>query len=365
MMTIVEDAFGQSEDPMTKELVPVRRFTFSNSQMVVQVITLGATITSIKVPNAKGVIDDVVLGFDDVSGYLNPKMNPYFGASVGRVANRIGHATFVLNGKRITVSKNHKDKHTLHGGFVGFDKVHWTVVEMLPENCSLKLQHVSPDGHEGFPGEVTTTVMFQLTADNCFHMRFDATTTKPTAVNLTNHSYFNLAGHGAGKSAIQEHRIQIKADKITVTDEDSIPTGELQDVTGTAYDFRQLTELGPRIAELSGNGFDDNFCVNLDNNGITVIAKAIHPKSGRWMEVASDQPGVQFYTGNFLPNSMKMERLTVGKEGATYGRQGAFCLETQKYPDAVNHSNFPSILLNPGEKYVHNVIYKFGAYAEN
>ncbi|XP_055841482.1 galactose mutarotase [Episyrphus balteatus] len=363
MLTIVEDSFGTSEDPLTKQMVPVRRFTFSNSQMVVQVITLGATITSIKVPNAKGVIDDVVLGFDDVAGYLNPKMNPYFGATVGRVANRIGHGTFMLNGKRITVSKNHNGKHTLHGGFIGFNNVHWTVSDLVPENCSLKLQHVSADGHEGFPGEVTATVLFQLTADNCFHVRFDATTTKPTPVNLTNHSYFNLAGHGAGKGAIQEHRIQIKADKITATDDDSIPNGVLQDVTATAFDFRELSELGPRIAEQSGQGFDDNFCVNLDNNGITVIAKAIHPKSGRWMEVASDQPGVQFYTGNFLPNTMKMARAIDGKEEKTYARQGAFCFETQGYPDAVNHENFPSTILNPGEKYIHNCIYKFGVNA--
>lgn len=361
MLSIVEDSFGSSEDPMTKKMMPIRRFTLSNSQMVVQVITLGATITSIKVPNTKGVIDDVVLGFDEVTGYLNPKMNPYFGATVGRVANRIGHATFVLNGKRITVSKNHKDKHTLHGGFIGFNNVHWSVIELVSENCSLKLQHVSPDGHEGFPGQVTTTVLFQLTADNCLHVRFEATTTEPTPVNLTNHSYFNLAGHGAGKSAIQEHRIQIKADSITATDEDSIPSGLLQDVSGTAFDFRELTELGPRIAQQSG--FDDNFCVNLDNNGITVIAKAVHPKSGRWMEVASDQPGIQFYTGNFLPNIMKMEKPIEGKEQATYAKQGAFCLETQGYPDAVNHANFPSVILNPGENYVHNVIYKFGVNA--
>ncbi|XP_055914278.1 galactose mutarotase [Eupeodes corollae] len=363
MLTIIEDSFGQSEDPLTKKMVPVRRFTLSNSQMIVQVITLGATVTSIKVPNTKGVIDDVVLGFDEVAGYLNPKTNPYFGATVGRVANRIGNGTFNLDGKQITVSKNLIGKHTLHGGFIGFNSVHWSVVEVVPEKCSLILQHVSADGQEGFPGEVMATVHYQLTADNCLHMRFNATTTKSTPVNMTNHSYFNLAGHGAGKGAILEHRIHIKADKITATDDDAIPTGELQDVQGTAFDFRELTELGPRIAEQSGNGFDDNFCVNLDNNGITVIAKAIHPKSGRWMEVATDQPGIQFYTGNFLPNTMKMERPIDGKEQANYSRQGAFCFETQGYPDAVNHANFPNVILNPGEKYEHNVIYKFGVNA--
>lgn len=359
--SVVDDIYGHSEDPFTKEKKFIRRYTLCNAnEMIVEVITLGATINSLRFPNNRQGTDDVVLGFDEIAGYLDPEVNPYFGATIGRVANRIGKGTFVLKGKRIKVSKNHKDKHMLHGGFIGFNNVHWELVKMDPATCSVILKHVSADGHEGFPGQLTATVEYKLTDDNCLNIRYEATTTKPTPVNLTNHSYFNLAGHKAGRPAIEKHKIYIKADKITATDKDSIPTGELLDVTGTPYDFREMAELGQRIQQTSGKGFDDNFCVNLDNNGITMVAKAVSPDSGIWMEVYSDQPGLQFYTGNYLPNPKNMETPIVGKLDGKYYRQGAFCFETQGFPDAVNHRNFPSIILKPSEKYVHNVIYKFG-----
>ncbi|XP_055389670.1 galactose mutarotase [Condylostylus longicornis] len=362
-ITITQDVFGSAKDPFTKKDTAIHRFTFCNdNNMSVQVITLGATITSIIVPDGAGNTDDVVCGFDNVEGY-QASNNPYFGATVGRVANRVGFGKFILNCEEINVSKNWNDRHQLHGGFIGFDKVHWTA--SIHDNQTVVMSHVSEDGHEGYPGKVAAIVVFQLTEENEFRVCFSATTTKPTPINLTNHSYFNLAGHNAGSQQLYEHLIKIKADKITVTDSDSIPTGEFMDVDGTPYDLRTLGKLGPRLQKLRALGYDDNFCVTLDHgNTLTTIAKVSHPKSGRWMEVATDQPGVQFYTSNFMPDPAKNEAPIIGKEGAKYFKHGALCLETQKYPDAVNHENFPSIILNPKETYTHEVIYRFGACKE-
>uniref|UniRef100_A0A1I8PV53 Aldose 1-epimerase n=1 Tax=Stomoxys calcitrans TaxID=35570 RepID=A0A1I8PV53_STOCA len=361
MIVITEDTFGTAINPLTKQMEEIKRFTLTNCmQMKVQVITLGATMTSIQVPDASGHMDDVVLGYDDVAGYQTPT-NPYFGATVGRVCNRIGNGRFMLNGKEIQVARNFNNKHQLHGGFIGFDKVHWQVVGHHKDGITL--QHHSPDGHEGYPGEVTATVKIALTEDNCVHLQMQAETTKATAVNMTNHSYFNLAGHVGGKAAIYDHHIMINADKITETDADSIPTGNFTSVEGTLYDLRKMVNLGERLkALLPINGYDDNYCADKNNDGerVNVIAKVSHPSSGRWLEIASNQPGVQLYTSNSMPDTEKGETPLHGKNGALYSKLGAFCLETQKYPDAVNHANFPSIILNPGEKYNHEVIYKFG-----
>lgn len=355
---ITEDIFGEYLDPFTQIKDKVRRFTFSNdsTKTTVQVITLGATITSIKVPDTCNVIGDIVLGFDTVQGYEGSD-NPYFGCAVGRVCNRIANGSFILNGERIQVSRNLANKHTLHGGFLGFNKANWSA---NVEDDRVIMTHINKDGQEGFPGQVTATVVFKLTKDNSFHVNFEATTDKLTVVNLTNHSYFNLAGHDAGSAAIYEHLVKIKADKYTITDEDSIPTGELGNVENTPFDLRTLDVLGPRMQKTPTGGFDDNFCVNLDWNKTTIIAKVCHPKSGRFMEIATNQPGVQLYTSNGMPDPSKNEAPIVGKGGTKYWKHGALCLETQKYPDAVNHENFPSIILNPGENYTHEVIYKFG-----
>uniref|UniRef100_D3TPX1 Aldose 1-epimerase n=1 Tax=Glossina morsitans morsitans TaxID=37546 RepID=D3TPX1_GLOMM len=357
MVRIVEDVFGTAVNPLTEQTEQIKRFTLTNSmEMSVQICTLGATVTSIKVPDASGQIDDIVLGYDDVAGYQTAT-NPYFGATIGRVCNRIANGHFMLNGQDIQVSRNFNNRHQLHGGFLGFDKMHWQVLEANGDGVTL--QHCSPAGHEGYPGQVTATVKYTLTEDNCLHVSMQAKTTKTTVVNMTNHSYFNLAGHGAGKEAMLDHSIMIKADQITETDSDSIPTGGFINVAGTLFDLNEPVQLGERLQQLL-NGYDDNYCVKLNDNNITTIARAYHQKSGRWLEIASNQPGVQFYTSNYMPDVNKGEMPLKGKAGAKYVRQGSFCLETQKYPDAVNHSNFPSIILNPNEQYNHDVIYKFG-----
>ncbi|XP_034482387.1 aldose 1-epimerase [Drosophila innubila] len=360
MVYVTEDTFAAAAvNPFTKKTEKIRRFTLSNEeQMSVQIITLGATISSIKVPDAQGQVEDVTLGFDDLAGYQSDK-NPYFGATIGRVCNRIANGKFVLDGKPIEVSRN-RGEFQLHGGFVGFDKAHWEVVKVLSNGVSMK--HTNPDGHEGYPGEVTATATFTLTEDNCLHVSMDAVTTKPTPVNLTNHSYFNLAGHKAGKAGLDEHTVEINAYGITETDSNSIPTGNITLVDGSKFDLRVASKLGNRLRQLEpAIGYDDNFCVKFTPpESISKIAKVVHPPSGRWMEVASNQPGVQLYTGNFLPNKEVGETPVSGKQGAEYTKQGAFCLETQKFPDSVNHENFPSTILRPGEKYHHEVIYKFG-----
>lgn len=360
MVHVTEDVFAEAAvNPFTKETGTIRRFTLSNDeQMSVQILTLGATISSIKVPDSQGQLEDVTLGFDDLAGYES-EQNPYMGATVGRVCNRIANGRFVLDGKTIEVSRN-RGQLQLHGGFVGFNKAHWQVLEVLPNGVSLT--HTNPDGHEGYPGEVTATVRFTLTEDNCLHVCMDAVSSKATPVNLTNHSYFNLAGHKAGQAGLYEHTIAINAYGITETDADSIPTGKILPVDGGKFDLRIASNLGERLRQLEpARGYDDNFCVKFTPPAsITNIARVAHPPSGRWLEIASNQPGVQFYTSNFLPNQAQGESPLPGKAGAAYAKHGAFCLETQKFPDSVNHDNFPTTILRPGEKYHHEVIYKFG-----
>lgn len=360
MVYVKEDVFAtDAVNPFTKQTETILRYTLSNDeQMSVQILTLGATISSIRVPDAQGQVEDVTLGFDDLAGYRSAQ-NPYFGATIGRVCNRIANGRFVLDGKTIKISRNRGD-FQLHGGFVGFDKAHWEVEKVFSNGVSMK--HTNPDGHEGYPGEVTATATFTLTEDNCLHVSMDAVTTKPTPVNLTNHSYFNLAGHKAGKAGLDEHMVQLNAYGITETDSNSIPTGKILLVDGGTFDFGVASNLGDRLKQLEpALGFDDNFCVKFTPpETITKIGKVVHPPSGRWLEIASNQPGVQFYTGNFLPNKHLDQDPVSGKQGAKYTKHGAFCLETQKFPDSVNHETFPSTILRPGEKYHHEVIYKFG-----
>ncbi|KAH8364754.1 hypothetical protein KR084_011183 [Drosophila pseudotakahashii] len=361
MVNVTEDVFATGAvNPITKSQDTIKRFTLTNGYgMSVQLITRGATITSIKYPDANGQIDDVTLGFDDLAGYQSER-NPYFGATIGRVCNRIGNGSFTLDGKLVEVSKNRDNKFQLHGGFLGFDKVHWEVVAVRRDGVTLS--HTNPDGHEGYPGTVKAEASFTLSEDNCLHVHLSAVTDKATPVNLTNHSYFNLAGHKTGANGLYEHTIEINAYGITETDQSSIPTGKITPVDGTPFDLRVPRNLGEGLKDLQpARGYDDNFCVNFSPpQPLAMVAKAIHPPSGRWLEVVSNQPGVQFYTSNFMPDVERGEVAIPGKDGAAYAKHGAFCLETQKFPDSVNHSNFPSTILRPGEKYHHEVIYKFG-----
>ncbi|XP_066157158.1 galactose mutarotase-like [Euwallacea fornicatus] len=358
-----EDEFDTYNDPETGELLSVTRFTWKNSSKVcAQVISYGATITSIQMPDKNGILDDIVMGFDDMKGYRNP-LNPYFGATVGRVANRIGYAKFNIGDKSYHVTANLRN-HTLHGGKKGFDKVNWN---HHVDGTKVTLSYLSRDLEEGFPGDVITTVTYELTSDNRFVFDFKSTSSKPTFVNLTNHSYFNLAGHGAGADETYKHSISINADCITDVDNDSIPTGKLLPVAESIFDLRIPKNLGSVIHKVPGYlGYDHNFCVTKGSaQESSFVARAVHPPTGRILEIYSNQPGVQFYTSNHLPEDPKafkgdLSKLDVllGKGGSRYFKHGSFCFETQNYPDAANHKNFPEAILYPGNLYHHTVEYR-------
>ncbi|XP_057667625.1 galactose mutarotase-like [Diorhabda carinulata] len=358
-----EDGFGVFTDKTTGKTSPVRRFTWKNANNVtVQVITYGATITSIRLPGKNGVVDDIVMGFDNMEGYLN-RLNPYFGATVGRVANRVGYASITINNDTYNVSAN-LGKHQLHGGFRGFDKINWNY---YVNGTKVVLSYLSVDGEEGYPGDVLTNVSFELNNDNEFLIDFKATCSKPTFINLTNHSYFNLAGHDKGADELYKHVITINADNTTDVDKDSIPTGKLLRVDDSIFDLRIPKVLGDVIHKIpSYDGYDHNFCVNKASaQENTFAAKAYHPASGRTMEIYTNQHGVQFYTSNGIPEDPKKAKgdvvpeTLIGKNGCHYYKHGALCFETQNWPDAINHDNFPRAVLYPGELYHHTAVYKF------
>ncbi|XP_072945505.1 galactose mutarotase [Epargyreus clarus] len=345
MVHLIEQEFG------TFKGEPVKKFTWkSKSGFSVSVISYGAIVQAIEVPDKHGEINDVVLGFDDINGYVN-RNTPYLGATVGRCANRIGGASFQIDGATYELAKNVGIDH-LHGGIVGFDKVNW---KSVVDGNQVIFSYLSKDGEEGYPGDLVTSVIYEV-KDDTLYVEFVATTTKKTVVNLTNHSYFNLAGHELGAAELYNHVITINADKITETTSESIPTGKLLNVGGTPYDLRVPKRLGDLMATTS---YDDNYCVSTHGNeGMNFVSRVEHPPSGRYMELYSNQPGVQLYTSNFLP--APGDAALVGKGGSGYRLHGAFCLETQKYPDAVHHPNFLTTILKPGEVYRHRVSYAFG-----
>ncbi len=319
----------------------------------VDITNYGGRVVSLKVPDRSGAMADIVLGFDDLEGYLKPE--PYFGAIVGRYGNRIGHAQFTLDGVVYKLAKNDGDN-SLHGGNRGFDKAVWTAKPGT--GASLELTYLSKDGEEGYPGNLTAKVVYTLTENNELAIDYSATTDKDTVLNLTNHSYFNLAGQGTGD--ILDHRVTIYADRFTPVDKGLIPTGELRPVQGTPLDFRQPHAIGERINDPDeqlkfARGYDQNFVLNRRGAGMAQAAKVTDPKSGRVMEVLTDQPGLQFYTGNFLDGTIH------GKGGKVYPQRSAFCMETQHFPDSPNHPDFPSVVLKPGSEYHTTTIYRFSA----
>ena len=321
----------------------------------VTITNFGGKIVSILVPDKEGQYEDVVLGYDNIENYING--NPYFGAIVGRHANRIARGEFTLDGKTYYLNKNAGNTH-LHGGDNGFHNVFWDAVPTtLNGNEALILHYLSRDGEENYPGNLKVTVIYRLSDSNELHISLYAETDKPTIVNLTNHPFFNLAG--AGNGDILHHKAYINADKFTPMNEDMVPTGELKDVSGTPFDFRKMKTIGKDIDKEDeqlkiGNGYDHNFVLNkTSDEDISLAARILEPFTGRIMEVWTDQPGLQFYTGNFLDGS------DVGKGGKPYERRSAFCLEAQHFPDAPHHPNFPSTTLRPGEHFSHNCIYKF------
>ena len=287
-------------------------------------------------PDKDGKLGDVVLGFDNVSGYQSPeflKAGPYFGALIGRYGNRMQRGKFTLDGKAYTLATNN-GPNTLHGGKIGFDKVVWQAEPgTSADGQSLKLTYLSKDGEEGYPGNLSVTVVYTLTDDNALKIDYTATTDKATPVNLTNHAYFNL-NHGAGKD-ILAHEVTLPADRYTVVDAGLIPTGELRPVTGTPFDFTTPHAIGERIAQVPG-GYDHNWVLNNRRRQAHAAATVYEPTSGRTMEVTTDEPGIQFYTGNFLDGTL------TGKGGTVYGKHAGFCLETQHFPDSPNQPKFPS-----------------------
>lgn len=318
--------------------------------MVVKIINYGATVTQILVPDKKGEMGDVVLGFDSLRGYLQSN-NPYFGCIVGRYANRIANARFTLDGKEFTLAANNNGN-TLHGGLKGFDKVIWKLKgkEINDEHSTLGFQYFSKDGEEGYPGNLEVTVAYSLLPTNEIKIDYIATTDKLTPVNLTNHSYFNLS---AGTDlSILDHELMLKADEYTPVNNQLIPTGKIDPVKGTAMDFNTAKKIGKEIAQVEG-GFDHNWILNRTGNGPELLGTLYHAPSGRFMEVFTTQPGVQFYSGNFLDGSL------TGKSGKKYVKHAGLCLETQHFPDSPNQPAFPNTILKPGEVYHQTTIYKF------
>ncbi|XP_026080236.1 galactose mutarotase [Carassius auratus] len=325
---------------------PAERWSLRSGAVSVEILSLGCVIQSIRTPDHSGQTADIVLGYDDGEGYLsNPR---YFGAVIGRVANRIAKGRFVVDEKEYELAVNN-GPNALHGGLNGFDKAVWTTEAV---DNGVKLSHFSPDGDEGYPGNLKASVTYRL-EKNTLSVQYHAQTDRTTPINLTNHSYFNLAGQGTPD--IYDHEVTISAESYLPVDDTMIPTGEVKPVEKTLFDLRKPVLLGSRLKELPGPGFDHNFC--LCSPGDPPLerkcARVVHPGTGRVLEVSTTQPGVQFYTSNFLDGTLK------GKGGAAYSKHSAFCLETQNWPDAVNQPHFPDALLKQGETYTHTTRFTF------
>ncbi len=336
---------------------PIEVFTLTNANGIeLKAITYGAIITSLKVPDRAGRVADVVLGFDSPDGYLKTPPPPYFGALIGRYGNRIAKGKFTLDGHTYTLATNNGPNH-LHGGNIGFDKVMWSAEPRQAAGAaSVVFTRTSPDGEEGYPGALAVRVTYTLTDKNELIVDYHATTDKATPVNLTQHSYFNLAGDGSGD--ILGHELTLNADRYTPVDDTLIPTGELAPVSGTPFDFRKATAIGARIGQdnaqlKNGKGYDHNWVLNRTGAGLQLAARLKDPASGRTMEIRTTEPGVQFYSGNFLDGSI------TGKGGHVYKFRNGLCLETQHFPDSPNHSNFPSTILRPGQNHDSKTVFAF------
>ena len=336
---------------------PIELFTLTNASGVeVKAITFGGVITSWRVPDRTGQMADIVLGFDDPAMYIKGN-TPFFGALVGRYGNRIAKAQFTLDGKTYKLAANNAPNH-LHGGNVGFDKVLWAGEPLKAKNgAGVAFTRTSPDGEEGYPGTLKVRVTYTLTNANELVVTYEATTDKATPVNLTQHSYFNLAGQGTGD--VLGHEIRINADRFTPVDDTLIPTGELAPVDNTPFDFRKPTAIGARIVSEHpqigfGRGYDHNWVLARAQAGLSLAAEVFEPKSGRTLTVTTTEPGVQFYTGNFLDGTI------TGKEGRVYRPRYGFCLETQHFPDSPNHPTFPTTILRPGTTFRSSTVFTTG-----
>ena len=349
---ITRQPFGSLPSGETADL-----YTLVNARGAqAQITNYGGILVSLRVPDSRGALDDVVLGYDDLGGYLANK--PYFGATVGRYANRIANARFALEGVEYQLAAN-DGAHHLHGGARGFDKAIWRATGTLgPQGPMLELRHTSGNAEEGYPGTLEVAINYTLTEDSELRIDYEARTDRITVVNLSHHSYFNLRDGGA--SPILEHEIEISADRYTPVDDGLIPTGAIAAVHGTPFEFKRLRSIGARIdheheqLQVAG-GYDHNFVLNGKRGELMLAARVSEPHSGRMLAVYTTQPGMQFYTGNFLDGSI------TGKGGVVYHKRHGFCLETQHFPDSPNKPHFPSTRLEPGQRYQHTTLYKFGA----
>ena len=344
--TVTKKPFGKTSDGTAVDI-----YTLKSEKLEATITNYGGRVVTLRVADRSGKMDDIVLGFDDLAGYLGN--NPYFGAIVGRYANRISHGEFKLDAHTYHVPKNDGDN-SLHGGVIGFDKRVW---DAKIEGPSLVLHYLSKDGEEGYPGDLSVTVKYTVNG-NELRLDYEATTDQDTVLNLSNHSYFNLKGQGQG--TILNHDVTLLADRFTPVDANLIPTGELRNVQGTPFDFRTPHAIGARINQNDGQlkfgrGYDHNWVLNSGGSSLSVAARVHEPTTGRVMEVLTTQPGLQFYTGNFLDGTIK------GKDGKVYNKRDAFCMETQHFPDSPNHPSFPSTELLPGQTFRSTTIFRFWA----
>jgi aldose 1-epimerase len=343
--TITHRTFGT-----TRAGEEVVEYTLSNpGGVATSILTWGGIIRTLTAPDRNGKLADIVLGFDSLEPY--EERHPYFGTITGRFANRIARGRFTLDGETYTLATNNSPNH-LHGGINGFDRKVWNATSSLtPGAAHLALSYVSPDGEEGYPGELSTTVTYTLTSTNELQVSYEATTTKATPINLTNHAYLNLAGHDSGDVLNQE--LVIEAGRMVPVDETSIPLGPLASVANTPFDFQTPHTIGERIADV-GIGYDHNYVLSDKPRPLTLAARATEPKSGRFVEILTTEPGVQLYTGNYLDGTLS------GKGGALYRKHAGFCLETQHFPDSVNQPSYPSTILRPGETFRSTTVIRCG-----
>jgi aldose 1-epimerase len=346
--SIMREPFGTAPDGQ-----PVEIFTLRNKNGIeARIMTYGGILVSLKTPDRSGALGDIVLGYDNLDSYV--KNSPYFGALIGRYGNRIAKGHFSLDGSEYTLATNNYPN-ALHGGDKGFDKHVWTAtVPTDTHNPMLILKYLSKDGEEGYPGNMEVTATYTLQPDNTLRLEYRATTDKDTVANLTEHSYFNLAGHGT----ILNHLVQIFANDYTPVDSTLIPTGQLAPVEGTPFDFRKPAAIGARIGEDNeqlkfGGGYDHNWVINKPFGEMGLMARVVDPESGRVLEISSTEPGLQFYSGNFLDGTI------TGKGGRVYEHRAAFCMEPQHYPDSPNHPDFPTTELKPGQVYHNTILYHF------
>lgn len=342
--TVTKTSFGKMPTGQRVDL-----FTLANvNGLVAKITNFGTIITELQVPDRRGKPGNVVLGFDNLAQYLTG--HPYFGCTVGRVANRIAQGRFRLDGKKYQLTVNNAPNH-LHGGVLGFDKVVWAAEIPPGQEAAIKFTHTSPDGHEGYPGQLAVTVVMTLTNADELRIDYTAITDQATPVNLTNHSYFNLAGRGN----VLGHELKIAAKNYTPTDDHSIPTGRIAPVAGTPFDFTKAKPIGKCFGQLTNKpiGYDHNYVLNGAGKKLALCATVFEPTCGRVLEVMTTAPGVQLYTGNYLDGTLR------GHDGVYYTQHSGFCMETQHFPDSVNHPEFPSVILHPGQTYRQTTLHKF------